>query len=180
MALHILTPLFLRVRDMGELLYLFHASGRVIIVDVGVVARKTFGAEQLFVIKRSVCFAELCMPLVGDFPQAIISWHDVLLLHYFITQYADAFDFEFDNVAATEPGMYFGAYFEQASGADGAGAEYVARAQAGVARGPGDHLGEAVIDVFEVATRDFLTIDTRQHGHVVAFAGIAAGAVGSQ
>src|ERR1700730_2062637 len=79
MALHILTPLFLRVLDMRELLHLFHASGRVIIVDIGIVARKTLGAEQLFVIKRSVCFAELCMPLVGYFPQAIISWHGILL-----------------------------------------------------------------------------------------------------
>src|SRR5712692_5759846 len=94
--------------------------------------------------------------------------------HNFIPQYADAFDFQFDDVAAPEPGMHFSAYFEQAAGADSAGAEYVTGAQAGITRGPGDHLWKTVIDVFEVAARDFLTIDTRQHGHIVAFARAAA------
>src|SRR5579863_3416924 len=102
------------------------------------------------------------------------------LLHYFVSQYADAFDFEFEDVAAPEPGVDFGAQFEQAAGADGAGAEYVASAQAGVARGPGDHLWEAVIDVLEVAAREFFAVDTRQHGHIIALAGPAAGAVGGQ
>src|SRR5579863_845557 len=79
MALHVQAPLFQWISRICELLYFFHTRRRKIIVEVRVVPRKAFSAKQFFVIKRSVRFAELCMPLVGYFAQAMIRWHRYLL-----------------------------------------------------------------------------------------------------
>src|SRR5579884_1686162 len=43
-----------------------------------------------------------------------------------------------------------------------------------------NHLWKAVVDLVEVSARDFPAIDTRQHGHVVAFAGAASAAASCQ
>src|SRR5437763_10488484 len=79
MALYFQVPLFKGILCRHKLLYLFHPCWRVIIVDIRIVPRKALGAEQFFVIKRSVWFAELCVPLVGYFPQTMIRWHIFLL-----------------------------------------------------------------------------------------------------
>src|SRR5579884_2059068 len=97
-----------------------------------------------------------------------------------VPQYTNAFDFEFDFFIFLQPGMDFYAQFEDTAGADGAGAENVAHAQAGVLRCPGDHLREAVVNLVEVAARDFFAIDAGDHLHVVAFARAAARAIPRQ
>src|SRR5205807_2283393 len=79
MALYFQVPFFKGILCRHKLLYLFHPCWRVIIVDIRIVPRKALGAEQFFVIKRSVWFAELCVPLVGYFPQTMIRWHIFLL-----------------------------------------------------------------------------------------------------
>src|SRR5205085_8842203 len=82
MTLLLQVPLCLGILHLHKLLYFFHPGRRVIIVDVGIVPRKALGAEQFCVIERPVWFAELCMPLVGYFPQAMKRWHVFLLLKW--------------------------------------------------------------------------------------------------
>src|SRR5260370_10269939 len=106
------------------------------------------------------------MALRGYLSQAMIWWHIFLLLHFVakcnmlicmlalndsITQYANTLNFQFDDIAALEPGMNLRANLQQTTGSYSAGAEHISHAQACIARGMGNYLREAVVNLVEVA-----------------------------
>src|SRR5256886_7895854 len=78
MPLDILAPFLKRVLLLLERLYFLDACWRVVVVDIRIVVRETLGAEEFLVIKRSVRFAELRMPLRGYLSQAMIRWHSCI------------------------------------------------------------------------------------------------------
>src|SRR2546430_17230338 len=75
MPLDILLPFLKRVLLPRERLYFLDACWCVVVVDIRIVVREALGAEEFLVIKCSVRFAELRMPLRGYLSQAMIRWH---------------------------------------------------------------------------------------------------------
>src|SRR5579863_230017 len=102
-ALYLWVPLFAQSAYIGKLFDFFHSRRRVGVIDVGIVAGKSFGAEEFFGVEGAVRLAKLCMSLRGYLPQAVITWHGLLLLfkadainrslHDTVTQYANTFNF---------------------------------------------------------------------------------------
>src|SRR6266849_620128 len=83
MPLYLFLPFILWVLYNHELLYFFDSRRRIVIVKIGIVTRKAFGAEEFLGVESSVWFAELCMTLRGYLPQTMISWHSALLIRRF-------------------------------------------------------------------------------------------------
>src|SRR5439155_15974699 len=78
-----------------------------------------------------------------------------------VPQDSDPLDLQLDLVARPEPALV--AVLEDAAGADGAGADHVARPQLGVPRRVGDDRLPRVVHVAEVAAGALLAVHPRDH-----------------